>query len=177
MLRAMVKFGRLATWIRAGRRIRPDAGSGSPITVGHGFRMSPGAGRRITTAAGSLMADRGAGGRDLSMSTIVLCGRRLMCSSLVSDTTMEDLDSVLVPSAGCRLVRLILSMAGTDAALAASMQSPSLISASMTIMDLWRHWVSMDGIRLFPTPVWPLPTLVYVEASRLFRRETSAEES
>jgi hypothetical protein len=100
-----------------------------------------------------------------------------MCSSLASDTTMEDLDSALVPSAGCRLVRLIRSIAGTDVALAASMQSLSPTSASTITTDLWRHWVSTDGIRLFPIPVWLLPTIVCDEASRLFLPETSAEES
>src|SRR5258708_37005414 len=112
MLRATVRYGPLTTLTRAGRRIRLDAGSGSPITVGHGFHMSPGVGRRITTAAGSFTADRGAGGRDRFTSTIVRCGRRRMCSSLASDTTTEDLDLALVPCVGFRFGVFVLSFCG-----------------------------------------------------------------
>ena len=50
-----VRFGFLES-TPTGRPIGMAAGFGSRIMVGLGFRMSPGAGRHITTAGGSLMA-------------------------------------------------------------------------------------------------------------------------
>src|SRR5258708_2875244 len=48
-----------------GRRTAMAAGFMNPTTAGPGFRMNPGAGRHITTGAGSFMEETGAGGRDL----------------------------------------------------------------------------------------------------------------
>jgi hypothetical protein len=51
---------------RIGRRIAPAVGSGNLTTAGRGFRMSRGAGRLITMAAGSPGEAIGRGGRVLS---------------------------------------------------------------------------------------------------------------
>src|SRR5262249_26250203 len=71
-----------------GLPIKLDAGYGSLTMAGPGFPTSLGGGRRITMVAGFFTRARGIGGRVRSRRFIVRCGRRRLCSSLVSDTTL-----------------------------------------------------------------------------------------
>src|SRR5260221_14642362 len=59
--RVMARYGNLCKGLD-GLLIRQAVGSGSLITAGHGFRTSPGAGRRITMDAGSIPAGSWGGG-------------------------------------------------------------------------------------------------------------------
>src|SRR6266700_4234187 len=111
--RVMARYGNLCKGLD-GLLIRQAVGSGSLITAGHGFRTSPGAGRRITMDAGSIPAVPGAGGQDRSTLTIARCGRLPLCS-LSALVTIRDLASV--PLAGSRLARLILTTHGMAVAL------------------------------------------------------------
>ena len=71
---------------RAGRRIAPVAGCGSRDGDGHGFRMNPGVGLRITTAAGLFTTVHGCGGpvRYTAIRDTGRCGRLPMFRFLVS---------------------------------------------------------------------------------------------
>src|SRR5262252_9361059 len=67
--------GSRMTRVPTGRLISQAAGFGSPTGVGPGFPTSPGAGRRITTAAGFIGIPAGYGGRDQFIPTTVPSGR------------------------------------------------------------------------------------------------------
>ena len=71
----------------------------SPTMAGPGFPMSPGAGRRITTAAGSFMAGTGAGGQDRFMADTTQSGRRHTFPSSASAEEAGDLTSASVSAA------------------------------------------------------------------------------
>src|SRR5208283_2477738 len=96
---------------RAGLLTARAIGFGSLTGDGPGFRMSLGAGRRITTVAGSNTTERGAGIRDRFIRTIVRCGRRLTSRSLDSAAGLA-LASVGDRLAGSRLARVISSTPG-----------------------------------------------------------------
>src|SRR5512143_276415 len=104
--------------VTVGRPIAPDAGFGSHIGDGPGFRMSPGAGRRITTAAGCIGEVRGYGGRGrcMGIATIVRSGRPRMFPSSVSDTAALVSRSAVGGDrlAGCRLAHVTASTRGGE---------------------------------------------------------------
>src|ERR1022692_4844267 len=64
MCRITGRCGRQTMWVRIGLRTAMEIGCGNLTTVGRGLGTSHGAGRRITMDAGSVMAARGAGGRE-----------------------------------------------------------------------------------------------------------------
>src|SRR5262245_26299006 len=103
---------------RHGRRIRQAAGFGSLTTVGHGFPMSLGAGRRITTGAGSFTEEIGAGGQGRSMAGTGQYGLRRLSFLLVSGPGRVSL-SAFATLACFPWARMITSIHGMGAALTA----------------------------------------------------------
>src|SRR6185312_3799367 len=95
--------------MRPGRRITMDVGCGNRTGAGPGFHMSLGAGRPITMAAGFSGADRGCGGR--GRHSCAQYGGRLSLPSLDLVIT-RDLHLALEGSAGSQLVHLIPAIAG-----------------------------------------------------------------
>ena len=120
----------------AGLLIAMAAGCMSLIGDGPGFRTIPGAGLRITTAAGWMLTAVGDGGlvRLTDIRTTVRSGRRLMFRSL-DGAVVSDLDSAGAQSAGCRLDLVTFSIPGGAVGAEASAMP---VSASTTAAALLR---------------------------------------
>ena len=95
----------------------------SLTTAGLGLATSRGAGRRITTDAGSGTAIRGPGGRDRLMAGTVRSGRRLTSHSGdgAADLDLDSASAAGAASAGFRLVPATGSIrGGVDTAVASA---------------------------------------------------------